>query len=521
LSLLKRKTSREDTAWKQNTGRFVSLLRLKPMAGVTHFLIVAVEKYQNKPFTNVAYAYKDADGIADAFKLLGYDHDNFTILINEAATKSAIEYNLKTIALRTQENDRIIIFFAGHGFAVNGNNVIAPVDARFDGLEDTCVSINYILGWLKKGGSKRNLLFLDCCHSGFEPGEYIRDVTADFILEDLAYKLKDEEYCVGFASCKSHQKSNSHAKLQHGVWSHFLIQALSAEAEEIYEDGCLLSDQLQTFLRNKTYDFVKKNTDDRREQVPIIFGSFTNRFIIEDLNHVFEARETERKAKQINLSSITIYDLEDGKIKYLPGFDKRFHSVPEGYGPRYDSFIKNVSSGLAAREIEELSQKIKIALEYTRKEMDLSWSNGLGTIETSDFIYNVEVMQNDQNNSEYIVKRTLDILNQEIIENNAFNKVFSGHFRHLSFNFKGKINIDEFIDRIEPLAKAKKFKIDYNPADTSKCTIIFPDSVNEIVVESSSINITIPKAASPKELIQEYKATALLLDKAKLNLIKG
>lgn len=146
------------------------------MPGTTYFLIIAVENYHNKPFTKVAYAERDATVLVDSYKSLGYSEDDIIVLINDAATKTAIEYNLKAIAGRVGENDRIVIFFAGHGFSVNGTNVISPVDARFDRLDDTCVSINHILGQLKKSASNRNLLFLDCCHSGFEPGEYIRDV---------------------------------------------------------------------------------------------------------------------------------------------------------------------------------------------------------------------------------------------------------------------------------------------------------------------------------------------------------
>ncbi len=110
--------------------------------------------------------------------------------------------------------------------------------------------------------------------------------------------------------------------------------------------------------------------------------------------------------------------------KSLPDFRKGYHSVPDRYGRKMIDFLKVFPEVIAANEIEEMSLKIKDELGYIRKEMDLSWNPGLCRIETPDFIYTVEVLQNDRNNNEYFIKRSLDILNSEIIYNEKFNEVF-------------------------------------------------------------------------------------------------
>ncbi len=492
------------------------------MLGVTYFLIIAVENYNDKKsFSRVALAEKDALDVTSAFKTLGHEDNNFTILVNQHATKTAIEYHLKNIALKTLKSDRIIIYFAGHGFSINGKSLFAPVDAMLNGLVDTGVSVETILGWLKKANSKRNMLFLDCCHSGFELGEYVRNVTGDFISGDVTYALKDEVYCVGFASCQAHEISNSDAKLKNGVWSHYLVEALSGTPDEdIYDHGILTSDNLQSYLRKKTYEFVKKNTDDHRDQIPIQFGHFSDRFVIEDLNPIFQARAAEKKASSINLTSVSIYDTEEGAVKELPDFQRGYHKVPAKLGSVFDSFIKNVSGDLVKDEIEALSQKIKDSPDYTRKQIIAKIGKGYGTIETPDFVYSIEVSQSSEEPTKYIVKRSLDtIVNEAIIHDEQFNKIFDNHFRHLSFYFRKAMDVNDFIDRVEPVAKNNKFKLKYNPADTSTCKIIFPDSVTEIVIDSHSINITIPQAASPLELIEAYKETSLQLEFGKLNLL--
>ncbi|SDX01809.1 Caspase domain-containing protein [Hydrobacter penzbergensis] len=493
------------------------------MTIVTHFLIIAVERYNSREISQVAYAQADAEELAKAWQGLGYDKDDFVVLLNSAATKTTIEAHLKKISTKASKDERIVIFFAGHGCAVHGDNMIVPVDADISMLKDTCVSINTILGYLKKAESERNILFLDCCHSGFEPGEHIRRMATDFRIDDLVVELKDEIYCVGFASCKSNQESMGHPKVKHGIWSHFLIQALSGNAEEeTYDGNTLVSDKLQSYLRKETAGFVKANTVTGHAQTPMAFGSYSDRFVIEDLTMLFEAREAAMRAAAFNMTSIEILDIEEGDIKDLPDFVKGRHHVPDKVGRAQRDFVKSKVGNLVKDEIDEMCEKIKDTLGYTRKQIQVSCDEGdsEGSITTPDFSYAVEIYQSDENPKEYIIKRSLiDIRSPTIINDDNFNRIFDGQFRRLSFTFDRRINTNELIDRIESGGKAKEVKLEYNPNDTSRVRIIFSNSINEIVIEPYSINITTPKALSPAQLVEAYKETNRLLDSKKIKLV--
>jgi hypothetical protein len=161
---------------------------------------------------------------------------------------------------------------------------------------------------------------------------------------------------------------------------------------------------------------------------------------------------------------------------------------------------------------------------YTRKEITITGDEGSyeGAIETPDFTYAVDISQSTSDPSEYIIKRSLlDVTNPGIINDKNFNDVFDGHFRELSFTFTKAINTDKLIDRIEAMGKAAGVKLKYAPGDTSRVRISFPGSHNEIVIEPHSINITVPRAASPGQLVEVYKETNKLLDGAKIKLIEG
>ena len=485
-------------------------------SGITYVIIVAVENYlEEKDFPKVNYAQKDAEDLIAAFKLLGYDDEDFVVLINEKATRSAIIQKVKKISERALENDRIIFYFAGHGFYENGENLLGSVDAIKTAKPDTCVPINTVLGYLKKSASKHKILFLDCCHSGFEAGEHIRDGLDSFEADELVYQFSQEEYFIGFASCKTSQTSFSHPKLQNGVWSHFLIRALSGDAEGIYTKGLLFSDKLQAFLNKETSEYVKLNTVAKGDQTPIKFGSETDKFIIADLNPIFEERERSRKVSDLAFTSISLLNEESDSVKSLPGFQKGYHKVPTYIGSTPNGFIQDIGAQIIEDDIVSISEAIKKALHYKRTEIRATTDKGGGSIETPDFDYSISISQSESDPGEYIVVRSLEnFKNSEIVINPDFNKVFSNHFDKLTFDLNRPIKVVALIDKIESLDKGSPITVDYNPVDPTSCKILIEGLNYDVIVDGNSISIATSFETSPERLITAFKEThkALLLN---------
>lgn len=477
-------------------------------SGVTYIIIIAIENYnESSDFPKVSYATKDAEDLIGAFKKLGYDDEDFIVLLNEKATRTTIIQKVKKISERALENDKIIFYFAGHGFYENGENLLGSVDSIKTAKIDTCVSINTILGYLKKSQSKQKIMFFDCCHSGFEAGEQIREGVDSFEADELIYQFSKEEYFVGFASCKSNQTSISHAKVQNGVWSHFLIKALTGDAGKIYTKGLLFSDKLQAYLNKETSEFVKLNTTSKKDQTPIRFGSETDKFIIADLNPIFEELERSRKITDLAFTSVSLLSEETDSVKNLPGFQKGFHKVPTYVGSSPNRFIQEISSKIIEDEIIELSEALKKQFSYKRTEIRASIDGSNGSIETPDFDYNITIEQSVADASEYILTKKLEnFRNSEIVSNPSFNEIFSNDFDKLSFELNTNINIEELIDRIEALEESP-ITVEYNPADLSKCRILIDDLRYEILVDCESINIKTNYETSPERLITAFRET--------------
>ena len=80
----------------------------------SYALIIGIDKYEN--VRSLDYAVKDAEDIqsmlVDKFH---FQKDNIVLIKDEEATKTSIIQEFSNITKKAGENDRVLIFFAGHG----------------------------------------------------------------------------------------------------------------------------------------------------------------------------------------------------------------------------------------------------------------------------------------------------------------------------------------------------------------------------------------------------------------------
>ena len=71
------------------------------MTGITYGIIISIENYnESTDFPKVDFASKDAQDFTEALLELGYNEDDFLILSNEKATKTAILSKVKKFVTR-------------------------------------------------------------------------------------------------------------------------------------------------------------------------------------------------------------------------------------------------------------------------------------------------------------------------------------------------------------------------------------------------------------------------------------
>lgn len=468
-------------------------------------LIIAIENYHdNKNITPVKYAANDAEQFLESLIGMGCDRDKFEYLSDNLATKTAILQKLKEISRNAQKEDTVIFYYAGHGFYNNGKNQISCVDTFLKSLDSSTIDIVQVLSALEESKSKKIIGFLDCCHSGIHFSSEERSPVTGFSTDDLKYQYGNAEHLTIFASCKEDEKSQVDMKRNHGVWSYYLIKALSGNARGIYEKNLLFSDKLQSYLSEKTYHRVKTITTNKKNQTPVKFGKETaERFIVADLSTKFSEIELQKNVSEIKFEGAVIKGSEEGYVRNLSGY-KSNHRVPKEIDDYRNNWIKSLSREEIASELDRISGLLKSRLNYKRKDIRPPLiEDGYGQLVTDQFDYVVGIEQSQTAAGEYILTRTIEnFKSSDILNNPIFNDIFSDTFDTLTFYFK-KINVEEIIDLIENVADEEYISVEYKNTDTSFCRIYLKDFNGHIEVSETSFSIILDDEQSPQNLVIE------------------
>jgi uncharacterized caspase-like protein len=122
-------------------------------------LIIGNSAYQHAvPLANPA---NDASAIGQMFKDIGFD------VVDARRDLSTLELRraIREFSLHTGDADVAIVFYAGHGFEMNGTNYLVPTDAKLErdfDVEDETVPLDRFLAAVEPAKRLR-LVILDAC----------------------------------------------------------------------------------------------------------------------------------------------------------------------------------------------------------------------------------------------------------------------------------------------------------------------------------------------------------------------
>lgn len=240
------------------------------MSGSVYAVLIAVERYQQPNIPGVSYAVADAEAMQDMLiKQMRVPPQNIKLWKNEDVTRTTFEQNLKYEIDTLAPDDQFIFFYAGHGFYADGSNRLSMWETHSVNLESTTVCLEKVLlSPLRKGFSKKSLVFIDACASTFlVPGA--RRMLQDMKPEEFEEFVKSTEYCGAFFSCTPGQQSHSLDKLKHGIWTHHLLKAFRGEDSAAFErDRTITGQSLQNYLKQRVPDFIARETTIKESQRP-------------------------------------------------------------------------------------------------------------------------------------------------------------------------------------------------------------------------------------------------------------
>jgi len=251
--------------------------------GETHALLIGINKYSHPNIINLNYCVQGAQGLAELLKSLGVPEENIVLMVDGAGgdlepTCEKILNKLDSLTKDRNENDLLILSFAGHGAQVEKSAYFCPKD-YLSGKVDTLIERKEVFEKLEKCDAGRKFAIIDACR-----GEMYVDVggakSIDGVgtLNDPLGDLRSYGYAF-LASCNPGQFSWEDQRLERCVFTHFVIEGWNGAADQAgNNDGILTLEELYQYVMQNTRYYVHGRGEG--PQVPMRGGEYSGDFAL-------------------------------------------------------------------------------------------------------------------------------------------------------------------------------------------------------------------------------------------------
>ncbi len=247
-----------------------------PQRGKNYALLIGVGKFkESTKIRSLKYTGNDVSGIKRVLTSPQtgiFDPDDVTVLLNEKATLRNMKFRMAEAVAKVQnEEDLLFVFYAGHGYAgPDGSDTYwLAYDTEYDEgaaymTQATAYSNLELAKTLFNLKAGKVVFLIDACHSS---GMADRPTGVGGLAEGI--KRTGKEYVI-ITSAQADKVSIESDDLKHGLFSYYIIEALSGKADS-NSDGKIEAGELWTFLKERIPAHAR---DMGLEQVPRLSSSF-------------------------------------------------------------------------------------------------------------------------------------------------------------------------------------------------------------------------------------------------------
>ncbi len=224
-------------------------------------VIIGINEYQHWP--KLRYAVNDANGVEEALiSKFGFKRENIRKLINGEATRQRISEVLGdelTNGKQIQREDRVFVFFAGHGATrtfEDGRQLgfLIPVDADPSNYYSTAISMSS----LREAGdlipAKHIYFVMDSCYSGLAltrgAGAFAKDKS---YLDEVTRRMARQILTAGGAD----QQVADDGPGGHSVFTWALLEGLQGKAD-LDHNGFITASELGAYVSPVVSQFAKQ-----------------------------------------------------------------------------------------------------------------------------------------------------------------------------------------------------------------------------------------------------------------------
>ena len=253
-------------------------------------LVVGISDYRDEGIRDLKYSEEDArafHGFLVSPEGGGFLVDHVRLLLGKEASLKEIRKGLSWLRDSSTKEDLVVFFFAGHGtFDVDRDGdeqdrideYLVPHDAEVDAIAATCLCDDEVGYWLGQVKARGLVVILDSCFSGgnlravrsFGEGGR-RAGPGNRVFTDLVGEGR-----IFIAASQEHETAQESDKLNHGVFTYFLLRGLGYKElpgvegpEADYDkDGRVTIEELGKYLGEQVPGYAPG-------QHPIVIGDET------------------------------------------------------------------------------------------------------------------------------------------------------------------------------------------------------------------------------------------------------
>jgi hypothetical protein len=457
--------------------------------GATYAVLIGIEQYQQQGIDPVQFAGADVGAMKEVLiQNLGVPAENITVWLNSAATQAVFKNDLPYQVRQLIPGDRLILFYAGHGFFSNGTNRLTTWDSHPTNLLETTVSLEEVLlAPLKKLPTVSSLVFIDACAADLKArAVQARDIISDMTPAEFEELIRSTDHSGIFFACSPNEKAYHSKLLKHGVWTYHLLEALRGNAEGAFDrDRWITGESLRNYLRVAVADFIRSRTEIRGEQRPYAILSSNGPFAIHRVPLPDDLQQVLPRVG-LKFDSARFRGVQSVPFKNLEGFTKKAgHFVPDYVSEKASAFGKKLLDPEIVAELEDMKDKAKDILGLGRRGVDTANDGEAGgSVDTDFFRFSITTKQSSDDPSDMRVVRSL-VLRKPLKDlPSDFDDIFVSKLDELSIpvEFDG-MDYEHIADSLEAFAKENNGKFQ-EVSSSCLITLTFQDRRLSIVFDS-------------------------------------
>ncbi len=240
-------------------------------------LIIGNSQYQDPNLAKLVAPTEDVSDLAVVLRdqnIGGFD--SVLTLNNEA--DATIRLSIEDFFAEKKPDDLLVLYFSGHGVRdEQGKLYLAAPNTRANRLRATAIAADFVTSEMDRSRSKRQVLILDCCHSGaFAQGS--KAVAGGSVGTGPAFEGTGYGRVVLTATDATQyawEGDKIIGEAENSVFTHYLVQGLQTGEADLDADGRISLDELYDYVYGQVVAKTPKQTPGKwsyRQQGDIVIA---------------------------------------------------------------------------------------------------------------------------------------------------------------------------------------------------------------------------------------------------------